>query len=124
MTRDKAQREAVKRWGKQGIVRASESLSSPEKRAAARKLFDASKARIAGIDAEIKERLAQLDWYQALLAEKRSLKDQWGQIQGTGHLSYYKFSVGKDIGYAFHVCGNGDTWEEAFADADEKAGTR
>lgn len=121
MTRQQAEREAKKRWGAKGIIRASDSLSSPEKRNAAKALRDTCKARIEAIDAEIKQRLSQIDWYQALLAEKKSLRDEWGQIRGTGHLSYYKFSVGKDLGYAFHVCGNGDTWEEAFAEADRKA---
>ena len=123
MTREQAQREATKRWGKQACIRASESLSSPEKRTAAKAMRDAGKARIEAIDAEIKKRLLELDWYTALLAEKKNLRDKWGQVKGTGDLSYYKFSVGKDVGYAFHVCGSGDTWEEAFAQADGKART-
>jgi hypothetical protein len=99
------------------IIRAGVSLSSPERRAAADARFQEAKARIEAIDAERKARLEALDWYQALMAERHEMvrqkeTNQWER-------SYKKFSVGKDsMGIAFHVCGQGDTWEEAFTNAE------
>ena len=120
MTRDQALKEARKRWGDKAIIRAYDSLSSERKRETAAALFDEAKARIEAIDAEIKARLEALDWYQALLAERRLLVKQ--KQDNLGEKLYKKFAVGKDSsGIAFHVCGQGDTWEEAFAEADRKA---
>jgi len=118
MTRTQAIKEAQKRWGKKALVRAHEQLSSPERRAdAAAQLTDAA-ARIEAIDREVAERLAVLDWYQALIAERKTLRAQ--KETANSWRSYYKFSVGQDAhGFAFMVLGKGDTWEEAFADADK-----
>ena len=119
MTRDKALREAQRRWGKKALIRAYDRISSPEERAEAREYFDAAKARIEAIDREIADRLAALDWYQALKAERAAMvKDKQTHI---GRMSYYKFTVGRDsMGIAFAVEGQGDTWEMAFAQADAR----
>jgi hypothetical protein len=118
MTRQQAQREAQKRWGARGIVRAGEALSSPEKRATAKQALDCGKTRRDAIDKEVQDRLNAEDWYRALMAERKQCIEQ---IKGaSGWNCYYKFAVGKDAGIAFHVDGQGDTWEEAFAQADGK----
>jgi hypothetical protein len=117
MTRDQAIKQAIKRWGKRAIVRACQTLSSPEKRADAGERFRAAKDRIDAIDAEIKDRLAALDWYQSLTTERRMLR--LAQNVAAAERCHYKFAVGRDTGIAFHVCGQGDTWEQAFAAADQ-----
>lgn len=115
MTRTQAAREARKRWGLKGIIRAYEAWSSPEKRAAALQRLQANRARREAIDKEIAERLALLDWYRQLQDERRACVKAVSEAQG--QCGYYKFNVGKDIGYAFEVEGQGDTWEEAFGKA-------
>jgi seryl-tRNA synthetase len=120
MTREQAAREAKKRWGKRAHIRADEKLSSPEKRAAAKTQTDALKARRDAIDKEIAERLAALDWYQALKAERRDVSQRLDNVRWETH--YYRFGVG-ELFVGFHVHGEGDTWEQAFAAADaRKAG--
>lgn len=120
MTRDKAIREAVKRWGKRALIRANERISSPERREVAQAAFTQAKDRITAIDAEIDERLAALDWLQALKAERRELVDR--KRRDAYDMTYYKFNVGSTdrILGAFWIAGSGDTWELAFADADTK----
>jgi hypothetical protein len=125
MTRDQALRQAVKRWGKSAYVQARERLSSPESRAAAGDTVKAARARIDAIDVEIRERLALLDWYQALQAERKAERAKMAAVGANA--MYYKFSVGKVSnvgGMAFYsVGGQGDTWEQAFAQADGKRST-
>jgi hypothetical protein len=118
MTREQAIREGRKRWGKRAIVRAGEALSSPEQRAEAMDRLKRNRARRDEIDREVQARLNTLDWYRAAQAERKACLQEVSQTQGWA--SYYKFSVGLDIGIAFSVEGQGDTWEEAFAKADPK----
>jgi hypothetical protein len=115
MTRQQAEREAKKRWGARAMIRAGEALSSPEKRAEAFAKIKASRERKEAIDREVKERLAAMGWYQALMAERQECLRVVSQTQGWA--SYRKFAVGRDIGTAFSIEGQGDTWEEAFAAA-------
>lgn len=118
MTREKAQAEARKRWGGRAYVTAGQHLSSPEKREAATAEFAEAKSRIDAIDAEIAERLKALGWFQELQAERRFMVTR--KKESLGWRMYYKFQVGHaDVG--FHVEGQGDTWEEAFERADQKA---
>lgn len=115
MTRPQAEKLARAKWGKRAIIRVEGELSSPEKRAAAMVKLHEAKDRRTAIDKEIAERLSQLDWYVALVAERKqvckTVSDQ------SYYVSRYKFTVGYDSGLAFHVEGYGDTWEEAFAKA-------
>lgn len=118
MTREQAQREAVKRWGKSADIRAHESISSPERRAVADGEYQKAKAELETIESEIRERLAACDWYQELTrkrteARKRKEATVWARI-------YRKFAVGSSHGIGFHIEGEGDTWAEAFAAADRK----
>lgn len=121
MTREQAQREGRKRWGVKSIVRAHESLSSPERRAEADVLFQTAKNRIEAIDKEVDDRIKAMEWYQVLQAERKVMRGQ--KEANMWQRSYHKFSVGyNSMGIAFHVSGEGDTWEEAFqkADADKR----
>lgn len=112
MTREQAQREARKRWGTRALIRAGEKLSSPESRASALQRLRDNRDRRDAIDSEVQRRLNEMDWYKALMLERRACAE--AVKHGTGWACYYKFSVGCDVGIAFHVKGQGDTWEEAF----------
>lgn len=118
MTRQQAEKEARKRWGRKAMIRAGSAISSPEKRAEAKQRLQANKERRDAIDREVAERLKAMDWYQALMVERKSCLDAIRDSSGWN--VYYKFSVGRDVGIAFAVDGRGDTWEEAFARADGK----
>jgi len=119
MTRDKAAREAQKRWGKKALIRVEQGLSSPERRADGDRRFAETQARIEAIDREMADRLAALDWYQALKDERKQVVAQ--KQRAMFDRFYHRFQVGQDeLGFAFLVLGKGDTWEEAFADADTK----
>ncbi len=119
MTREQAIKEARNRWGKAGIARASETLSSPERRTTQSDRNTALKARREAINAELAERLNALPWYVALIKERAEVAKELSSTQWNAH--YFKFQVGKDLGYAFHVSGSGDTWEQAFAQADARS---
>ena len=120
MTREQAIREARKRWGARAMVRANDrvGLSSQEQRQAGSAQVKEWRERKEAIEREINERLAKTDWYQELSAERKKLYDQIQKNQW--RTSYYKFAVGRDIGIAFSVEGQGDTWEQAFASAEQK----
>jgi hypothetical protein len=62
-----------------------------------------------------------LDWYQELRAKQREYRDQIRKHEGNA--LHYRFDVGRETSFGFvEVLGSGDTWEEAFAKADERAG--
>ena len=116
MTREQASKAAAKRWGKRAMWRVEEKSSSPERRESARAEAAELKAKADALSAEIKRRLDALDWLTEMNAERLRLRKAadragWGAM-------HYKFTVGENVGYAFVVKGQGDTWEEAFAKAD------
>jgi hypothetical protein len=120
VTRAQALKAAKKRWGKRALVRANDALSSPERRDEARTRTIALRSRRTAIEAEIAERLAALDWYQALRAEQRAVAAELDRVNV--RQSYYKFAVGRASlgGFVFSIEGEGDTWEDAFAKADAR----
>ena len=118
MTRQQAVAAAKKRWPLKAHIQAYDSVSSPEKRAVAAAEMAAARSRREAINAEVAARLKELDWYQALMAERRTATET---LREAGRAVYYKFSVGEVLGIGFHVYGQGDTCGEAFAKADERA---
>lgn len=120
MTRVEAGRELRKRWGKNARCRVGTSLSSPEERDQRLTTFRTHRAERDAIDAEIKRRLEAEPWYQDLMARRKTLVTSLRKLDV---MPYYKFTVGHvdSILGAFHVEGEGDTWEEAFAKADKKS---
>jgi hypothetical protein len=106
MTRDKATKEAIKRWGKGAVVRAGERVSSPEDRAERLEQLRGLRARRDAIDAEIKAWLDAQPWYQAKIAERRGIVKA---LLSQDVMPYYKFSVGCDRGFAVEILGQGDT---------------
>ncbi len=119
MTNEQAQREAKKRWGKSFFIRNGESFSSTEKRDKNRDQYQAATKEIASIEAEIKRRLSELDWYQELRTRQVTLRKEANNAQA--NCLYYRFTVGKCGGVFNEILGQGDTWEEAFAKADKRA---
>jgi hypothetical protein len=119
MTNDQAMRQATKRWGKKAAIRNAGHFSSPERRDEASGKAQTARARIKDIDQEITARLKALDWYQALTSERKDL--QKVASENSGMALFHRFSVGKDMGLFFEVLGSGDTWEEAFAQADRRS---
>lgn len=118
MTNQQAEKRAKQLWGKNAIIRNSGSFSSPEKRQASTDAIKAAKAEVDRIGNEIKERLATCDWYQELKAQERAAYAKLEEVKY--HRAGYRFSVGKNIGWANEILGQGDTWEEAFAKAENR----
>lgn len=103
MNRSQALKEAVRLWGKNAAVRdeGASRASNPELRAAA--------------SAKLKE----LNAARTKDETKEQRKEREHQLYWAGH---YRYAVGKVVmGLAFFVMGQGDTWAEAFAAAQEKA---
>jgi hypothetical protein len=101
MTKSQALKEAVKRWGKNAAVqdKGKERASTPERRA------------------EAKARLRQFNALpEGEKKVRRKERDHW-----LTETYRYRYTVGFIAhGIAFAVQGDGDTWEEAFASADER----
>lgn len=116
MTKAQAWKEAVKRWGKKAIIDfRPRALIEPDK-VPLRGRHTALREEILAVEKldqtpELRERL------RALRREKQEL---FGLLIGD------RCQVGKEMEIlrAFHVMGSGDTWEEAFAKADERYPTR
>ena len=120
MDNNQARTQAKKRWGAKFYIRNSGFMSSPERRLKAQNEFHEARDAIAAIDKEIKERLATLDWYQELIANKRHHRKRSEQAQSDA--LHHRFSVGKQGAMFTEILGSGDTWEEAFNQADALRG--
>lgn len=118
MDNKQAETEARKRWGKSFYIRNGEGFSSPEKRDTNLVQYQTATKEIAEIEAEIKRRLGELDWYQELRTRQQALRKEANNAQS--NCLYYRFTVGKCGGVFNEILGQGDTWEEAFAKADQR----
>lgn len=114
---DAALAEARKRWGKDAHVRQYPKTRDEIPRDEARQIMLAARDRVKAIDAEIADRLKALDWYQALMAERVAKRKEADNAQAWA--LYFRCTVGTLSAFAFHVKGQGDTWDEAFAAADK-----
>jgi hypothetical protein len=114
MTRDIALREAQKRWGKRAMIRAGDKVTSAYRREIARAGAIRVKEQQDELIRERDERLKALDWLQQMNTEIAALGKQRNELLALSH--HYKFSVGSvdNIIGAFHIKGQGDTWEAAF----------
>lgn len=113
MTKATAWKEAQQRWGKRAIIRHSPRALTEDQKAPLRERHKQVKAELAAIPRTPETQ----EQRRALLREERDL---FGQLIGD------RCNVGNlmDILNAFHVMGSGDTWEQAFAKADERYPTR
>lgn len=119
MTRDQALKEAKRRWGTRALIRAAESRSSSELRSKAKDDYERLKQEKETIEREISDRLDACDWYQELLRRRSEIRQMMKKPDSERF--YHRFAVGKTEIGAFWIMGEGDTWEEAFADVEAKA---
>jgi hypothetical protein len=119
MTRTQALNKAVKRWGTKAMVRAGTQVTSQEKRDRARVACAELKAKRQALEQERADKLKELPWLQEMNKAIQKLRDAENQMSGQAW--HYKFAVGyvDDILGAFHVQGQGDTWEQAFEKAEK-----
>jgi hypothetical protein len=121
MTREQAITKARKMLGKNAEIRVSASLTSPDRREAARARANAAREQIDALKREIAEReqaagIPELRERKAKLAQERDY--------AMAESCHYKFTVGHVVsGLFLHVDGQGDTWEEAFAKAEREKAT-
>lgn len=119
MTNQQAASKAKKRWNGRAYIRAGQDFSSPERRDKNREQYKTARAELEAIEADIKQRLSELDWYQELRTKQRKLRKVADAAQSEA--LYHRFSVGKSGSMFTEIFGQGDTWEEAFAEADKRA---
>jgi len=121
MTRQEAFKKLQKLFGKKALYRVHTELSSPEKRQQAREAMEALRAKHEDVkvrrDARQKELLAD-PTYQELVVEARALYQALDRARG--EMSYYKFSIGTNEGFAYMVEAQGDTWEQCFEELERK----
>lgn len=128
MTAKQALAEAVKRWGDKAAVQdgGKRRASTPEQRAAAQaELAELTKAQVKESNIFSAE-----DFPDEMLAsevrrilreertQRRLIKEARDRTLAIVHTRRY--SVGKAT-WCFEIKGQGDTWELAFAEADERA---
>jgi hypothetical protein len=112
MTRQEAIKKLGRLYGKKAGYRVSGGASNADERAAARDASRELGALKRELDAQIEKRKAELlnvpDYVEMLKT-------------ATSLLLSYKFTAGyvSSMGF-FHVEGQGDTWEEVFAQINEK----
>lgn len=123
MTDQQAKQQAKKRWGKKFAVRNAGHFSSADKRSEASNRVSELRAKKESLIREKDERLKALDWLTEI---NRKIVELNKEIQNEIPKTMFKrFDVGRVGGVAgmnfFEVLGSGDTWEEAFAQADKRA---
>ena len=116
MTREQALKKAQKLWGKHARIEIGQRLSSPEDRAKNTADRADINARIDALKETYNTWLQAQPEHQLFRATLKQLFAQRDRVPS----HYYKFRVGHTGmgGMFYHVEGQGDTWEEAFANAD------
>ena len=121
MTRSEAVTKLKKLFGEKLYYRVGRTVTSPEKREAARAehacLSALHLAAKALRDARSQAVLAADTEYQRLKAEAASLYKDMNSVEGR---SDYRFAIGRNIGWANVIEAEGDTWEECFAKVEGK----
>ena len=119
MTRQEAIRQAGKRWGKRAAYRVNGDCSSSEQREANGAKIRALRAEKESIIKDTNRRLQGIQWYRESCERQKAI---YAELKTLSPMPYYKFQVGSIDGIlgAFHIKGEGDTWEQAFADADRR----
>jgi hypothetical protein len=113
VTRDQALRRIAKLTGATATrirLYVYEKLSSPERRAAAAAELEATRERLAAIEAEVAAIIAGHARLQELYAERRELRPIKERAASAAH--YRKFSAGLSEGIGTLLIASGDTWEE------------
>lgn len=124
MTRDQAVKKLLKLYGKKACYRVDEKAGDAFDREQAQehlKSLNKQKKEVdERLDARRKELLATDAEYQRILAEWMQLRQQQNALMEAAHS--YRFAAGYIDGYlgAFHVDGQGDTWEQVFEELKKK----
>ncbi len=121
MTRDQAIKRLSTLYGRKAYYRVGTSITSPDKREAARLEVTRLRAEEEAAKAAIASWLAAQPDYQALVAHKRAITK--AREAAGWALTDHKFNVGINRGWCVEMTGSGDTWEEAIAAA-ERGGAR
>ena len=117
MTDAQAAKRARAKWGKNAVWESRLGAADADERAQARERLKELRARREEIDAEIARRLAETPWYVELQAERKAVHAQQDRALGRAHS--YRFMVGEFTGFTVCIRGRGDTWEEAFTNAEK-----
>lgn len=118
MTREQAVKRLRKLYGEKARWRVGETITSPERREAARAERDRLREEVVEVEEEIRRRevAAGIPELRALRTALAKARDEAGWRSAEK-----RFRVGYlDLGIAFYVKGEGDTWEEALAEAERK----
>lgn len=119
MTREQAVAKLRKLYGPKAYWRVGERQSSPERREAAGVEYAEAKRKYEAIKVRVEEWLKAQPEYQAMIAERRQLYEQ--KELAMGECFRYRFAVGaRENGIFTTLYGEGDTWEEAIAQAEAK----
>lgn len=118
MTRDHAIKAARKRYGKSAHIRAGERLSSPERREAA----DVERRALLAKRNEMNQDLDRTtDPTRRAEVEAEIKRLNKAITEAAYWATYRKFAIGQiALGMFFAIDAEGDTWEEAFAEATRK----
>lgn len=121
MTRAEAVVKLKKLYGEKFYYSVMNIITSPDMREQARAELQAAKAAKESVDVEIRAWLAEQPIYQEKMARKLACIKNVNAIERKGLAYAFRFTIGRNIGWANEVKGHGDTWEQAFAEAERKA---
>lgn len=121
MTRAEAVKRLERLYSKgKGYYRVLNIFTSPEQRAEALAELRELRVNKEDIDLEVKNWLEAQSFYVEKMAQRRVVVKSLQDATSIGLSHTWKFTIGRDIGYANEITGHGDTWEEAFADAEKR----
>ena len=118
MTKTQAIIEARKRWGSAAEVMYSPKAPRKEEREKLIARLKAARMEREEVEKEINRRLAETPWWVELREKQRKLHQEIQHCQGYGN--FYPCRVGKNESIFRSILGEGDTWEEAFAQVDQR----
>jgi hypothetical protein len=125
VTRQEAVKRLEKLYGKgKAYYRIFAAITSPETRAAARAEIHTLTCKRDALDDEVQAWLNEQPFYQQKNAERKHIVGELRKAERSGLAHAYRFTIGKSIGWANEITGEGDTWEEAFRQAESKSETK
>lgn len=121
MTRSEAMRRLEKLYGKgKAYYRMLQIITSPEIRAEALQELRDMRAKRDQLDKDVRTWLDAQPFYQVQMEQRRIFTGMIRDLEGRGISHAYRFTIGRNIGWSYEITGEGDTWEEAFHQAQTK----
>jgi hypothetical protein len=121
MTREQALKKLDRLYGKgKGYARVLNIVTTPEMRAESLAELRALRAERQALEAELQAWLDAQPFYQQKVAERKRITRDIREVEGRGGLNAYRFTIGQNKGWCNEITGQGDTWEEAFSEAEKK----